>query len=735
MDVASEFPAEASDGDYVLLRTMSDAKFDSDKDFRLSIRRVCEKYLEVRTSEQVRKLLDEKPLYEVKFRKDRTVFRFEQQAIQTIESKVIPKTLFPRECGEAANPSMTFEWFSNSVKTNYEQQQAVRNIVHGSSFPAPYILFGPPGTGKTTTLVEAIAQVWKEKPDAHILVSAPSNYACNEILIRLMQLNCVPETEMFRYLSKSQLRKVDTIDERILEVSNIDKQHQYKEPSLETLSQYRIIFLTLVTAGRLALNGMSKDHFDYIFIDEAGSATEASTIIPIAGLVSFGGFKRRNHIIIAGDPKQLGPIVLHRQSEKLLYGRSMLDRLMELDLYKPDPVTKQYNAACLTKLLQNFRSHKNILDIPNKLFYDAQLIAKAKPDVTNIALGHAFLPNKKVPIVFHAVFGETKREEDNPSLFNKQECAVVLDYVRKVLKIKFEGQFIEPQEIGIISPYRRQCMEISRMLRLRMKLTGIEVGSVEQFQGQERKVIILSTVRSFTETIGFLNNPKRLNVSITRAKALLVIVGNPRTLQLDKNWHQLIKYCVEHNVCTGKSFELNESVRGRFKDKSQRNGFGRNVAEMMEAPKTKEPKKRPRRSRKTIPNYSNDKVTEEFSSSVSQTTENESIDETSDLVSDLESLDLQDEFSSDCADLNTNITDDDEEANYKGTHFLVSEDVFSSDEEFTDDDQSTMSNNNNLCDNDDTETLDTTITESKPKDLSNDIFDLDFHFDSFGFVH
>ncbi|XP_063709671.1 putative helicase mov-10-B.1 [Culicoides brevitarsis] len=711
MDVAKEMPPEASEGDYVLLRTMEDVKYEEDKDYRLSITRVNETYLEVRTSEHCRNRL-EATNYEVRFRKDRTVFRFEQHALNSLPSAVIENVLFPKKCGLPADPNaMKFEWCSNSVKTNPEQQQAVRNIVNGSAYPAPYILFGPPGTGKTTTLVETIAQIRKVKPEANILVCASSNYACNEIMSRLLDLNVVDETDMFRYLSKSQMRKLDTIEDRILELSNIDKNQMFNIPTKEDLQGYKIIFLTLVTAGRLHLLEMGTNWFDYIIVDEAGSATEASTVIPIAGFVSVSSYlkHKRNHVVLAGDPKQLGPVICHRSAEKLMYGRSMLDRLMELELYKPDEKSKRYNAACLTKLLQNFRSHKNILDIPNKLFYDNELLAMAKPAITDICLHQQILPNKKVPIIFHSVYGETLKEDDNPSLFNLEECKVVLNYIRKVLLMTCpNGEKIEPKEIGVISPYRRQCVELTKIIRKTLKLYDIEVGSVEQFQGQERKVIILSTVRSNTETIGFLSNPKRLNVSITRAKALLIIVGNPITLQLDNKWHKLIKYCVEQKACKGGFVPLKKHVRGRFKDKRKSSAQKALNDQLKQLTLEKLPESAPK---KTILHHkAPTPSTSSGCTSASFTDDNTDDETTADLVSDSELDDIQ-------VDINV-LTDDEEIAI---PCFNASEDVLTTDDE----DEIDESTNNN----------DETIT-AEPKNDTNDIFaaEFEFHIDSFGFA-
>ncbi|XP_063695847.1 putative helicase MOV-10 [Culicoides brevitarsis] len=489
--------------------------------------------------------------YKIKFRKDRTVIRMGQHALTKVQPEIVDKILFPKTCGTPSEKYVCYDWFSEGIKTNNEQQQAVRNIVHGSSFPAPYIVFGPPGTGKTSTLVEAIAQIWKQQQKKHILVTASSNYACDEIATRLIKY--IPTTDMYRYYSRCALNKIDDIQDELIVISNLTSGF-HDHPSIHELYHYRIILTTLTTAGRLALNGMKKNFFDYIFIDEAGSSSEASAIIPISLLISMQKPCKTN-IVIAGDPMQLGPIIHCKFAEIFGMGKSMLERLMEMDLYKPDPITKLYNEAVITKLLNNYRSHKDILHSANELFYAGELIPKAGPEITDLAVKWHLLPNKNLPVIFHAVEGHTQRETNSFSLFNQKEVSQVIFYVREIIKNGINGEGIPVGEIGVISPYRRQCQELRSNFK-RYGWKDIEVGSVEQFQGQEKKVIILSTVRSFTKSIGFLDNPKRLNVSITRAKALLVVVGNPYTLQLDRNWFHLIKFCKENGACAGPDFDL-----------------------------------------------------------------------------------------------------------------------------------------------------------------------------------
>eukprot|EP00976_Prorocentrum_cordatum_P059794 1175651-Prorocentrum_minimum.AAC.2 len=151
------------------------------------------------------------------------------------------------------------------------------------------------------------------------------------------------------------------------------------------------------------------------------------------------------------------------------------------------------------------------------------------------------------------VVGKDQREGDSPSWFNPHECTVVLDLVKALLRVR--GKRIAPSDVGVITPYNKQAQKIVRLLtaaNVPCKAGGVKVGSTELFQGQERKVIILSTVRSSMDHIGFdvlhhlgfLQNPKRFNVATTRACSLMIVVGNPHVLATDPHWACLLRECI-----------------------------------------------------------------------------------------------------------------------------------------------------------------------------------------------
>ncbi|NWY72159.1 SDE3 helicase, partial [Erithacus rubecula] len=475
-------------------------------------------------------------------------------------------------------------WINRELETNEEQCKAVAHIVTGVSRPAPYLIFGPPGTGKTVTVVEAIKQVWTRFKDARILVCAPSNSA-TDLLCQCLIKDIAPENVYRLIASSRNFREVPT---DIVPCCNWDEeQSSYVYPSKESLKQYRIIITTLVTAGRLVSANFPPGFFSHVFIDECGRAVEPESVVAIAGLLAPMDQQtnpKGGQLVLAGDPKQLGPVLTSPLAIQHGLGTSLLERLMlHNPLYKKSG--GGYNPQFITKLLWNYRSHEAILRIPNELFYDNELkVCRSNgPDIRNVYCTWEELPKKGFPIIFHGVCGEDQREARSPSFFNTAEIEVLVHYLKKLLLSRGSGSCptVSPKEIGIISPYRKQVEKIRRAvtclepdLQRLPDIGQLKVGSVEEFQGQERLVILISTVRSCstylqldqTFRLGFLKNPKRFNVAITRAKALLIVVGNPTVLSKDQHWHRFLRYCQQQGGYTGYPFEDGSAAEDRISD-------------------------------------------------------------------------------------------------------------------------------------------------------------------------
>ena len=237
---------------------------------------------------------------------------------------------------------------------------------------------------------------------------------------------------------------------------------------------------------------------------------------------------------MAGDPLQLGPIVRSSLARKHGLAMSLLERLMASPLYRRG--SSGYDGRCITKLVRNFRSHPALLRLPARLYYSDELISCADRSLVESCLQSSLLTDRakgRTPLLVHGVVGQDMREAESPSFFNPAEAVIVLDYISRLVD---EG--VDPCEIGVVAPYRRQVLKVRERLGARGWREEVMVGTTEEFQGQERRVILVSTVRSSPEylqmdsqhKLGFLSNSKRFNVAITRARALLVVVGNPHIL-------------------------------------------------------------------------------------------------------------------------------------------------------------------------------------------------------------
>lgn len=223
------------------------------------------------------------------------------------------------------------------------------------------------------TIVESVCQLWKINPKANILISTATNSSCNEIATRLLKY--LPHDDLFRLFASSLQKNMDKIDINLIKISNLNNRSHFY-PAFRTLFKYRVVLTTLTVAGRLVQGGINNKHFTHVFIDECGSASEPAALIPIVGIIT-GNKEMTGQIILAGDPKQLGPMIKSPKAELLGLGISLLERLMNLPIYQKNQDTHKYNSIVITKLIRNFRSHHKILTLPSKMFYENELIAAA----------------------------------------------------------------------------------------------------------------------------------------------------------------------------------------------------------------------------------------------------------------------------------------------------------------------------------------------------------------------
>uniref|UniRef100_A0A0K8V839 Putative helicase MOV-10 n=3 Tax=Bactrocera latifrons TaxID=174628 RepID=A0A0K8V839_BACLA len=494
--------------------------------------------------------------YTILFRPARMVLRYQYRALELMSimpPRILKQFLFPDEILMRELPTLSLNLLNKSIYENPESLQAIQCMVNGNDTQSPpYIIFGPPGTGKTSTLVEAIYQIYMLQPQSHILITAGSNGACDEIALRLCNAlaSNIERQTITRIYSRSYENRAENINETLLEYSNLYANHFL--PDVEVLHSYRIVVCTLSLVGRLATGkfGTEKDGngvFTHVFVDEVAASTEMETLVALTATLSSN-----SSLVIAGDHQQLGPILNSKRAANMGLELSLMERLLARDCYRVDEYGN-YNRQIQIRLRRNYRSHPEIVKLFSEMFYDGQLLSEASPDVQQLCRDWHRAPNPEYPIIFHSVFGPEQREKNSTSRYNPLEIQIVMDYVRDLLCFGIKGHKVLQSDIGIITPYKKQYIRIQEELNLR-NWYQIETGAVESFQGKEKSIIIISFVRSFTNNLGFLESRNRLNVALSRARALLILIGNPRTLSINSDFKHIIELCRLQRTMVGASY-------------------------------------------------------------------------------------------------------------------------------------------------------------------------------------
>jgi helicase MOV-10 len=288
--------------------------------------------------------------FNMRFTIKRLPFRVQHQGIalaKQLDVRVlypIPQTLSLRGIPHINIPHTGLSLINRTL--NEEQQLAVTSMLTSPVLHAPYVLFGPPGTGKTVTLVEYVAQVVRlSHGRKRVLVCAASNAAADVIAKRLQ--TTLGKSEMLRLYSDS--RSFNDVPESLREYCNWDAHAEsFYTPPVEQLHLNAVVVCTCFAGGRLYNKGVRPGHFECIVIDEAGHATEPELLAAIGGHLA-----PNSRVIIAGDHQQLGPVVFSSMVQKWL-SVSLLERLMHREVYLPD-ADGEYDSRVVTMLKKNYR--------------------------------------------------------------------------------------------------------------------------------------------------------------------------------------------------------------------------------------------------------------------------------------------------------------------------------------------------------------------------------------------
>ena len=444
---------------------------------------------------------------------------------------------------------------------NQTQEDAVNMVLRAKDVA---IVHGPPGTGKTTTLVEAIRETLMR--ESQVLVCAQSNMAVDWISEKLVDrgINVLrignPTRVNDKMLSFTYERRFEShpdyphlwaIRKAIRELRTHrkrgDEKYHQKLESLksrateleirinnELFSEARVIASTLVGAANRLLDGQK---FGTLFIDEAAQALEAACWIPM---------RRVTRVVLAGDHCQLPPTVKSIAALKAGLGKTLMERIVEMH---PEAVT-------LLKI--QYRMNEDIMRFSSDYFYHGEV--ESAPEVKYRSILDMDLPMTWIDTGAFAdsvsdgsVVGTFKEEFVGESFgrINKAEAELTLlalqHYFNQISKQRLLDERID---VGIISPYRAQVQYLRRLLMKREFFKPfrrfISVNTVDGFQGQERDVIVISLVRSNDEgQIGFLRDLRRMNVAMTRARMKLIILGDKETMTRHPFYRQLWQY-IQH---------------------------------------------------------------------------------------------------------------------------------------------------------------------------------------------
>ncbi len=432
---------------------------------------------------------------------------------------------------------------------NKDQEAAVNKVIAAKDVA---IVHGPPGTGKTTTLVEAISETLRR--ESQVLVCAQSNMAVDwicEILsargISLVRIgnpkrvtdNMLEHTYERRFASHpdyGQLWSLRQSIRRMRRSRGNERSHQslarLTERAIELeirinndiMDNSRVVASTLVGAANKVLTGRK---FSTLFIDEAAQAMEPACWVAIA---------KAGRVILAGDHMQLPPTVKSMEAKRAGLAKSLMESVAE----------SQKNTVSL--LTTQYRMNEDIMQFSSNWFYDGKLRAAGE-----IAERGSFL-DFECPIEWLNITSQVADDSTeefigaNFGRINKAEARTVIRRLRHCVESIGVEQFIEDRiDVGIISPYRMQVQLLRQMIAsdsfFKPLRKSISVNTVDGFQGQERDMIIVSMVRSNDKgEIGFLSDLRRMNVAMTRAKSKLIIVGNRDTLAHNKFFRELYAY-------------------------------------------------------------------------------------------------------------------------------------------------------------------------------------------------
>ena len=481
---------------------------------------------------------------------DETSYRLMFEALKQVIGAKNNRLAELRDIFHGTQPASTFSFHPLRFPwLNATQEEVVNKVLHAKDVA---IVHGPPGTGKTTTLVEAVYETLHR--ENQVLICTQSNMAVDWISEKLVDRGVSvlrignPSRVNDKMLSFTYERRFEShpdypqlwsIRKAIRELYARSRKGAEREAVRQKInslkdrateleirineslfSEARVIACTLVGSANRLLTGQK---FGTLFIDEAAQALEAACWIPI---------RKADRVILAGDHCQLPPTVKAPEALRAGLGHTLMQTIVK---NKPDTVS-------LLKL--QYRMNDEIMRFSSEWFYGGML--QSAPEVK-----YRSILDFDTPIEWVNTEGLDCNEEfigENYGRINKSEAELSIEQLKGyITKIGRERFLDERIDVGMISPYKAQVQYLRRLVRndafFKPYRQAITINTVDGFQGQERDVILISLVRANEEgQIGFLNDLRRMNVAITRARMKLIILGDASTLTRHAFYKKLYTY-------------------------------------------------------------------------------------------------------------------------------------------------------------------------------------------------
>ena len=544
----------------------------------------------------------------------------------------VQSMLFPTEAdcdvqSNAQTGASSLSFYDNLL--NLEQRIAVENICGQNYGVLPYLISGPPGTGKTKTMIEiALQLVNNVKAVSHILVCAPSEQAADTLADRLRS-----------WVKPSEMLRLNRPTRAFGEVLDSIRQYCYYGddmfalPPFEKLMSYKIVVTSCRDAHMLMYARMTNTdlytvehtltrtihptadppnpvrlHWDALLIDEAAQATEPEALVPlqvVAPPPDAPDLVFTPLVVMAGDEHQLNP---RTSSPRTPLQRSLFTRLFARPVYADHPLARRFHqpgspppflTACMlpvlrpafTNLTRNYRSHPALLAVPSSLFYADTLIPSANAAATSRLNSWKGWTRPHWPLLFHNNPSVDDLERDGGGWYNAAEATLACEYAQRFVS----SGLVTPEEVCIMSPFKAQVRRIRALIRSETyQLWGVNVGPTEAYQGLEHGVVILCVTRSRKRFVGrdkelgwgVIGQRNKMNVALTRAKFGLVVIGRKELLVgEDENWRAVVGFCERNGLCVGDGYDGNKKMngeKGSRSGKSNGNGNGNGNEEKRE---------------------------------------------------------------------------------------------------------------------------------------------------------